>query len=132
MFENRQDPLVQMDHKSQPVRGDWGASIMGPRNPALEAENPDLLASPYTDAGTIPNLKFSFATARNRLAKGGWAREVTMRELPVSTMMAGVDMRTHAGRHPGNALAQRGGMGLHAGRKRQDHRHRCARPQLHR
>ena len=42
----------------------------------LERENPDLLASPYTDSGTIPNLKFSFATARNRLITGGWAREV--------------------------------------------------------
>jgi oxalate decarboxylase len=32
----------------------------------LERENPDLLASPVTDSGTIPNLKFSFANARNR------------------------------------------------------------------
>jgi oxalate decarboxylase len=97
MFGNRRNNVEQSDHETQPVRGDWGAPIMGPRNRALEAENPDLLASPSTDAGTIPNLKFSFATARNRLAKGGWAREVTQRELPVATTMAGVDMRLAPG-----------------------------------
>ena len=34
MFEIKQD-LAQSDHDSQPVRGDWGASILGPRNAAL-------------------------------------------------------------------------------------------------
>jgi oxalate decarboxylase len=97
MFGSRRNPGAESDHDTQPVRGDWGAPIMGPRNAALEAENPDLLSSPYTDAGTIPNLKFSFATARNRLAKGGWAREVTVRELPAATTMAGVDMRLAPG-----------------------------------
>jgi len=81
----------------QPIRGDTGASILGPRNVPLESENPDLLASPYTDAGTIPNLKFSFTTARNRLLTGGWAREVTVRELPVATTLAGVNMRLKPG-----------------------------------
>ncbi len=81
----------------QPVRNGTGATIMGPRNVPLERENPDLLASPYTDSGTIPNLKFSFATARNRLITGGWAREVTVRELPVATELAGVNMRLKPG-----------------------------------
>lgn len=77
----------------EPIDGALGATIMGPRNPELERQNPDLLRSPYTDAGTVPNLKFSFSAARNRLAKGGWAREVTIRELPIATTMAGVNMR---------------------------------------
>src|SRR5580658_1382970 len=81
----------------EPIRGQLGASIMGPRNVPLERENPDLLASPYTDAGTIPNLKFSFSAARNRLLTGGWSREVTARELPVSTTLAGVNMRLKPG-----------------------------------
>ena len=81
----------------QPLRGDRGATILGPRNVSLERENPDLLASPYTDSGTIPNLKFSFATARNRLLTGGWAREVTVRELPAATELAGVNMRLKPG-----------------------------------
>ena len=85
------------DDEPQPIQGDRGASILGPRNVPLERENPDLLASPYTDAGTIPNLKFSFSAARNRITSGGWAREVTIRELPVSTTMAGVNMRLKPG-----------------------------------
>jgi oxalate decarboxylase len=85
------------DNRPQPIRGDRGASIIGPRNVPLERENPDLLASPKTDAGTIPNLKFSFATARNRLTTGGWAREVTIRELPVAKTLAGVNMRLKPG-----------------------------------
>ena len=70
---------------------------MGPRNVPLERENPDLLASPDTDSGTIPNLNFSFASARNRLTPGGWGREITARELPVATTLAGVNMRLKPG-----------------------------------
>lgn len=84
-------------HQEEPIRGNTGASILGPRNVPLESENPDQLASPYTDAGTIPNLKFSFSAARNRLLTGGWAREVTVRELPVATTLAGVNMRLKPG-----------------------------------
>src|SRR5271166_4347838 len=97
MTEQTQHPNGGADSVPQPIRGDRGAPIMGPRNAPLESQNPDLLASPYTDAGTIPNLKFSFATARNRLAEGGWAREVTVRELPIATTLAAVDMRLTPG-----------------------------------
>ena len=81
----------------EPIRGASGASILGPRNYLLEEQNPDLLVSPSTDAGTIPNLKFSFSVARNRVAPGGWAREVTVRELPVATTLASVNMRLKPG-----------------------------------
>jgi oxalate decarboxylase len=81
----------------EPIRGTRGASILGPRNIPLEIENPDLLASPETDSGTIPNLKFSYAAARNRIAAGGWAREVTMRELPIAKEIAAVNMRLQPG-----------------------------------
>jgi oxalate decarboxylase len=86
-----------VDNDPQPIKGDRGATILGPRNVPLERENPDLLASPYTDSGTISNLKFSFAAARNRLLSGGWAREVTARELPIATELAGVNMRLKPG-----------------------------------
>jgi oxalate decarboxylase len=81
----------------EPIRDGLGATILGPRNLELERQNPDLLRSPYTDQGTVPNLKFSFSDARNRLLPGGWSREVTARELPISTTMAGVDMRLKPG-----------------------------------
>src|SRR3954466_13154259 len=88
---------IPFDHDPQPMRDGLGASILGPRNISLERENASLLASPATDSGTIPNLKFSFAAARNRLLTGGWAREVTVRELPVATELAGVNMRLKPG-----------------------------------
>jgi oxalate decarboxylase len=81
----------------EPVRNGEGGTILGPRNVPLELENPNLLRSPETDDGTIPNLKFSFSAARNRLLSGGWSREVTQRELPISTTMAGVNMRLKPG-----------------------------------
>jgi oxalate decarboxylase len=81
----------------EPIDGDRGASILGPRNPAVEAENPSLLAAPWTDSGTMPNLKFPFAAARNRILSGGWAREVTTRELPIAQDLAGVNMRLKPG-----------------------------------
>ena len=73
------------------------ATILGPRNPAVEAQNPDQMAAPSTDAGTVPNLKFPYAAAHNRILSGGWAREITTRELPVATEMAGVNMRLTPG-----------------------------------
>ncbi|MEA2321867.1 MAG: oxalate decarboxylase [Solirubrobacteraceae bacterium] len=81
----------------QPIRGVEGATILGPRNVPVERQNPDLLLPPETDAGTIPNLKFSYAAARNRVLSGGWAREVTARELPIATELAGVNMRLKPG-----------------------------------
>lgn len=81
----------------QPVRGAFGATDPGPRNILLDEQNPDILVPPETDSGSIPNLKFSFGMAHNRLEDGGWAREVTVRELPISKSMAGVNMRLDSG-----------------------------------
>jgi oxalate decarboxylase len=96
MLQKRSNKAVA-DNSPQPIRGNQGAPILGPRNAPLERENPDLLASPSTDAGTVPNLKFSFAAVRNRITLGGWGREVTARELPVATTLAGVNMRLKPG-----------------------------------
>ncbi|GHO61209.1 oxalate decarboxylase OxdD [Ktedonobacter sp. SOSP1-52] len=81
----------------EPIEGNLGATDPGPRNIALDEMNPDTLAPPTTDAGIMPNLKFSFSNAHNRLANGGWARQVTVTELPVSTDVAGVTMRLKEG-----------------------------------
>jgi oxalate decarboxylase len=32
----------------------------------------------------MPNLKWSFADSHIRIEEGGWAREATVRELPIS------------------------------------------------
>ena len=81
----------------QPIRGTHGADDPGPRNVALDRMNPDILNPPATDHGGMPNLKFPFAMAHNRLEDGGWAREVTIRECPSMTEMAIVNMRLGPG-----------------------------------
>jgi oxalate decarboxylase len=81
----------------EPIVGDRGASILGPHNNPIEQQNPDILIAPETDAGTVPNLKWPFALSHNRVLSGGWARETTTRELPISTEIAGVNMRLTPG-----------------------------------
>lgn len=69
----------------------------GPRNVEIDRQNPDMLVPPATDSGTLPNLKFSFSNAHQRLCEGGWAREVTNLELPAATTLAGVNMALEPG-----------------------------------
>ena len=69
----------------------------GPQNRPLAAENPDSEWSPSTDSGTVKPFKYSFSLARKRVLSGGWTRQVSIRELPISTAMAGVEMRLTAG-----------------------------------
>jgi oxalate decarboxylase len=77
----------------QPIRYDGaGALDLGPRDVMRDLENPDMLIPPDTDAGLIPNLKFSFSDAHMTLNHGSWSREVTIRELPIATTLAGVNM----------------------------------------
>jgi oxalate decarboxylase len=77
--------------------GNRGATIIGPRNPEREGQNPDILRPPSTDHGSMPNLRFPFADAHMKIREGGWSREVTQRELAISTAMAGVNMRLTPG-----------------------------------
>jgi oxalate decarboxylase len=75
----------------------FGGSDPGPRDLTRDRENPDMLNPPSTDQGTLPNLRFSFADAHTRQTDGGWTRQVTQRELGISTTLAGVEMRLNAG-----------------------------------
>lgn len=85
-----------------------GASILGPRNRDRERQDPDMIRPPSTDAGHIPNMKWSFADSHLRIEvasfpvrhivgwgadsvcvqQGGWARETTVRELPTRLVLS--------------------------------------------
>lgn len=69
----------------------------GPHDPREEALNPSELNPIPTDHGNLGALKYSFSEAHNRHTDAGWAREVTVRNFPISKMMAGVDMRLPKG-----------------------------------
>lgn len=82
----------------QPLRYDGAGGIdTGPRDIMRDRENPNMLVPPITDAGLVPNLKFSFSDTSMTLNHGGWSREITARELPIATTMAGVNMSLTAG-----------------------------------
>lgn len=84
---------------SQEVKAGRSARISdpGPVNKDLDAANPDVSVPPLTDAGGVPTFKYPFSLSNRRVYEGGWSREVTVRELPVSKSMAGVNMRLTAG-----------------------------------
>jgi len=81
----------------QPKQDKKGGVDRGPRNLELDRQNPDLLSPPSTDHGTVPNLKFSSSMVHTRMEEGGWTRQVTQRELPVATEMAGVEFGLEPG-----------------------------------
>ncbi|RAU95328.1 oxalate decarboxylase family bicupin [Paenibacillus sp. YN15] len=85
--------LPPSGHIPQPIReGGYGTIDRGPRDVMRDRQNPDMLVPPATDAGLIPNLRFSFSDTHMQLNQGGWSREITIRDLPVATTLAGVNM----------------------------------------
>lgn len=77
----------------QPIRGDGAGGIdRGPRDIMRDRQNPDMLVPPKTDNGLLPNMRFSFSDTHMQLNMGGWSREITQRELPIATTLAGVNM----------------------------------------
>jgi oxalate decarboxylase len=80
------------------VGADRNMSDPGPANQVLDGQNPDSMWPPATDSKSlIPTFKYPFSFANKRVYEGGWSREITRRELPISKDMAGVNMRLTAG-----------------------------------
>ena len=79
------------DHKGH------NESQPGPGNRTLDASNPDSAFPPVTDAGGQPPFKYPFSFAHKRIEDGGWTRQVTVRDLPISKKVAGVEMRLITG-----------------------------------
>src|SRR6266852_2017693 len=80
------------------IGADRSKSDPGPTNPMLDGQNPDSMWPPATDTKELVQaFKYPFSFANKRTYEGGWSREVTVRELPVSKTMAGVNMRLTAG-----------------------------------
>ena len=73
------------------------ASDPGQNNTPLLKENPSSNAPPPTDHGDTGPIWYSFNLTHRREEHGGWSHQVTQRELPPSTEIAGVNMRLSAG-----------------------------------
>ncbi|KAH9924636.1 oxalate decarboxylase [Epithele typhae] len=98
--------------------GQAGGDRPGPQDKAIDLQNPDILAPPSTDSGTVGNAKWPFSLSKMQLNTGGWVRQQNgghilrdgfycglgltalipaVQQMPLATAMAGVDMRLEAG-----------------------------------
>src|SRR6266403_5934127 len=68
-----------------------GSSPLGPDDEALGSENSDSVTPPPSDHGNVKTFKYPFSFSHKRIQEGGWARQVTITDLPVSSTIAGVD-----------------------------------------
>jgi oxalate decarboxylase len=82
---------------TQAAEKDHSSSNPGQENKPLLDENPDSNMPPPTDHGEMVPLWYSFDLVKKRVEEGGWTHQVTERELPSSTDIAGVNMRLTAG-----------------------------------
>ncbi|EPS99769.1 hypothetical protein FOMPIDRAFT_1123842 [Fomitopsis schrenkii] len=81
----------------QPIRGQLGGTILAQQNIPLQEQNPDILAPPTTDHGLIPNVKWPFSLSPSRMYTGGYVRQQSIEQMPISKSLAGVDMRLEPG-----------------------------------
>jgi oxalate decarboxylase len=63
----------------------------------LQALNPNGYTPPPSDHGSVPNFWNSFSAAHRRIQEGGWSRQVNVEDFPISTAIAGVNMKLNAG-----------------------------------
>jgi oxalate decarboxylase len=92
-MSKEKQPSAQPFIIPQPIRSDGaGGPDYGPRDVLRDKQNPDMLVPPKTDNGLLPNLRMSFSDTHMQLNHGGWSREITVRDLPVATTLAGVNM----------------------------------------
>jgi oxalate decarboxylase len=83
----------QTQDKSQDSHTAANEQQPGPKNAALDRAEPDSVFPPETDAGGQPPFKYPFSFSHKRIEAGGWTRQVTVRDFPISKKVAGVEMR---------------------------------------
>lgn len=76
---------------------DRSASDPGPENTRVRDAQPDSFVPPATDHGEVPEFWNTFSAAHRRVQEGGWSRQVTVRDFPISKDVAGVNMRLTPG-----------------------------------
>ncbi len=93
--------LVQASAQSQSydtiTQGLRSQTDPGPENPVMKSINKDGFMPPPTDHGAVKQFWHSFSAVHRRVQEGGWTRQVNIDDFPISTEMAGVNMRLNAG-----------------------------------
>ena len=88
---------AQQREDTREAESDHSSSDPGQENKPLLDENPNSNMPPPTDHGDIGPIWYSYDLARKRVEEGGWTHQITQRELPPSTALAGVNMRITRG-----------------------------------
>jgi len=83
--------------KIDQAQHDKSATDVGPENQALKDSNPNTFMPPATDHGEVQTFWSSFSSAHRRIQQGGWSRQVTVEDFPISKDIAAVNMRLTAG-----------------------------------
>ena len=90
-------PVLAVAQQTTNTHSSVNEQELGPKNPTLAAQAQDSVFPPVTDAGGQPPFKYPFALSHRRIESGGWTRQVTVRDFPMSKKMAGVEMRLISG-----------------------------------
>ena len=69
----------------------------GPQDPVMESQLEAFQTPPPTDVGGMAQFWSSFNIVPKRVQAGGWARQVTTEQFPISVDIAGVNMRLGPG-----------------------------------
>ena len=83
--------------KASKAEHDKSQSDPGPENKPLQGVSPNAFSPPPTDHGEVKTFWNSFSSAHRRIQEGGWSRQVTVEDFPISKDIAGVNMRLTAG-----------------------------------
>jgi len=71
---------------------DKSISDPGPENKSLSDISPNGFVPPPTDHGEAPEFWNSFSVAHRRIQPGGWTRQVTVEDFPISKDIAGLGL----------------------------------------
>ncbi len=93
-------PTAMLGQSREEIRKgeqDHSESNPGPIDRPTASENTSSHLPPITDKGDVSPFWYSFDLAHRRIQDGGWTRQVTEKDLPISKDLAGVNMRLTAG-----------------------------------
>jgi oxalate decarboxylase len=93
-MEGQEPPDLQ---KIDKAHNDKSATDAGPENQLLKDSNPNAFMPPVTDHGEVQTFWNTFSAAHRRIQEGGWSRQVTVADFPISKDIAAVNMRLTAG-----------------------------------
>ncbi len=91
------DVYGQIARNTVEAESDGSTTFPGQQNFGLTRMNPNSGMPPPTDHGVVKPVWYSFDLTHRRVQEGGWTHQVTERELPDSTEIAGVNMRINKG-----------------------------------